>query len=651
MTIISYDVWDTIIRRTVHPDMVKIWLADHLIEHHAEYIKPDLRDSATLLHYRQLVERAVGQRSVSLGKDDEYHLHEVIGGWLHQVTISGVCDMTTLTQDLYDRELSFERRCIYLDPNIVATFDADGADKRIFVSDFYMGQGEIRKFLEHLGVASYFHDGYSSVDYGLNKRSGRLFERVLEVEGITAADLYHTGDNAYSDVEVPKRLGIYATHYVPMEEHTQRERREQEFSRFKHVSDELKGRLNSLAMSKDSSSALSVIFVDFIKQVQAVALDKQVGKVFFFTREGEFFQRLYQVLRDASPLKAQMPEAELLEVSRIATFAPSIFHLSLDEMMRVWNLYSTQSPGAMLKTLDLNAEEFKTYFDRYDMPLDVTIKYPWLDQRMQRLFQDDEFISLANSAFSEKRRRMCGYLSSRGLVQGLKSCVVVDIGWRGTIQDNIAKVFPETMFHGIYLGLSKMLNPQYSNVSKYAAGPDLNKDDSSEDQELLRFVAPLEMLTNSDSGSVVGYDEDQSGWRAVRYHSKAEDEVFHNFTNAFQKRMLDVVRENADLFLSFSLDRELLKKKSRSAWWSLMKRPPVDVVKAYFGLSHNETFGVGAFVPRTEGLGRFWLVHLALSKEYRRTFKSRVNGLGWTDGYITLTNGYVLKFVLDNFYS
>ena len=47
-----------------------------------------------------------------------------------------------------------------------------------------------------------------SCEYKLNKGSGRLFGKILEIEGISPDEIIHIGDNTISDYFIPKGLGI-----------------------------------------------------------------------------------------------------------------------------------------------------------------------------------------------------------------------------------------------------------------------------------------------------------------------------------------------------------------------------------------------------------------------------------------------------------
>ncbi|MDT9126933.1 hypothetical protein, partial [Escherichia coli] len=65
--------------------------------------------------------------------------------------------------------------------------------------------------------------------------------------------------------------------------------------------------------------------------------------------------------------------------------------ISIKEMMRVRNLYSTQSISSLFKTLNVAPETFQSFIDKYGIPADEQIQYPWQDSRIQQLFDDSGF--------------------------------------------------------------------------------------------------------------------------------------------------------------------------------------------------------------------------------------------------------------------
>jgi FMN phosphatase YigB (HAD superfamily) len=496
--IASYDIWDTVIRRRCHPDTVKVHVARVLMLLAGDCIKPHLRDPWVLFHFRQLAERSIGREAQNRGLDDEYSIEHVLQRWIDTVTDRSANLPNSIVESLLREEIDQEKAVIYKDPNIEEQFRLDGSERRVFVSDFYMGKPHLVELLESVGLAHCFDEGYVSCDVGLNKRSGRLFGHVLETEGVATGQVNHWGDNHHSDVNMPRSIGIKSHHYVPEAEHAARVSREQRFHDREAV---LRGLMRSEGSKGDDVQAIASrcapLFIGFLLFVQEQIVRQGLERVYFFTREGEFFLRIYETLRAQSPFVGRLPKGELLEVSRIATFGPSVQELTATEMMRVWNLYSTQSPRAMLKTLDLPIDTFGHFFIDRGMELDTPIQYPWQDGRMIALFENKEFRSQAEDVLKSRREMFLTYCAQRGLDSSVRRCAVVDIGWRGTIQDNVACMMPRTHFSGFYLGLSRVLNTQPANTSKHAFGPDLNVLENKAARDLLEFVAPIEMLTNS----------------------------------------------------------------------------------------------------------------------------------------------------------
>jgi len=84
----------------------------------------------------------------------------------------------------------------------------DKGNRIIFVSDMYLDEDFIRGILKSLGIYRNGDGLYVSSRTGLTKGSGRLYELILEKEGIPPVELCHCGDSLYSDIYVPAKMGI-----------------------------------------------------------------------------------------------------------------------------------------------------------------------------------------------------------------------------------------------------------------------------------------------------------------------------------------------------------------------------------------------------------------------------------------------------------
>ncbi len=640
--LVSYDIWDTVIRRNCHPDVVKVFTNSELILRTGREIPFHLRDSGVLLKFRQLAERNIGQASARQGLDDEYQITEVMGALVQRVC-PGLSPASTqsLVDELVEAELDFERKIIHLDPSIAQAVSRDGATRRIFISDFYMSRSQLFQLLESVGAADYFDDGYVSCDLRLNKRSGRLFDRIAELERVAFADWSHVGDNRHSDVDMPAGKGITCHHYIPEPQHSQRHENE---CRFDSRADQLATLLKPTAEEALAYPALAdalPLLIGFTLQIQEQIHASGAKEAFFFTREGEFYLRLYEALRPWSPYRESLPEGRLLEVSRLATFAPSLAAFNTTELMRIWNLYSTQSFKALFRTLGFDEAVFGPLAERHGIELDEPIQYPWLDERVQRFFADGDVQSAADGELTRQRRDTRAYLDDRfrRLSHG-DTAVIVDVGWRGTIQDNVATLYPALRFHGVYLGLSKLLNSQPANVSKIAYGPDLNL--AEEGARLLRFVAPIEMICNSPNGSVTGYVVEAGKPKAVRKIDDNENRAFEQFSRALQDALVACAERLGPQLQRDAYDSAHLRKAALGGWSNMIQRPTKDMLDAYFTLEHNETFGVGAFVTKADRMSARSLLWLMLTRNGRRIARGRISAIGWVDGYLQWRNDHRL---------
>jgi FMN phosphatase YigB (HAD superfamily) len=605
----TVDVWDTLLRRRCHPDAVKLHTASLLLFHCRADIRPELRDSRTLFHLRLEVERDVARASATNpARDDEYSLREVFNLWVTRA-LQGDRNLASILDELEEEEFLQEQSVSYPDPGIGAVLLRYPAERTLFLSDFYMPAERLSALLKSKGLLDGFDGGHSSCDHGLNKRSGRLYLALQKLYGVAPEEHFHIGDNLRSDVKVPRGLGMTALHYRHSAEERGRNRRNCAL----HDRDALYRRIQrkcrdtalklpdrKQARCFDYGITLAPLFVGFALFILESVQCDQAGQLFFFVREGEFFAKTYEELRNGpSRLSRFTPAAGVLEVSRMATFSASLQDISVDEMMRLWSAYDPQSMKTWAYSLGLDPAIVAAWCDRYGIKFDLPLLHPWQDDRVRKLLQDGHCRQTLGQLIQEKRLLLLDYLKTQGLAEGGR-VAVVDIGWRGSIQDNIATVLPSTRFFGYYLGLQEFLNPQPLNGSKTAFGPNLNT--VPEGVRLFRNLPLIEMLTNSPRGSVTGYERTADGRVCVRrLIDEDEDQVHFDVVQHIQAGILHGVRTWAEYVHVHALSSAELRAEGEAIWARMIERTPRMVAGALARLKHNELFGRGAFErPKTE---------------------------------------------------
>jgi len=624
---------------------VKLHVARVLVLRHGGNLPRENRGIWRLLRLRQQAEREIGDDRRKGGLDDEYGHREVYARWLALAGFpDGEATRNGLIDELERAELEQEGHVTYADPHIAEELRGHAADRTMFLSDFYMPARHLRLLLNDKGLGAFATDGLVSCEVGLNKRSGRLYRHVHESLRIAPDMHLHVGDNPHADVAAARAAGIEPHHYKPSDEHARREAREAGFA---NRAGYLRDAVDDLAASASAPAGInaeihaygvrcSPLFVGYVLDIMEHAAARGADSVFFFTREGEFFAELYRRLAASNVLGAPVPDAMLLEVSRLATFAASLETCSTDELMRMWNLYSVQSLRAMLVSLGIDAAGFVSHATRCGIDIDEPVTWPWQDERVRRFLDDGTVKATLEGHLRQRREALLAYLDAAGVPTSGGSMEIADIGWRGTIQDNLAHLLPAVTIHGHYLGLNRYLNTQPPNALKQAFGPDRNASDALAD--LIDFVAPIEMLSNSPNGSVVGYEPHHGTMRALREADAAENAVFDTCSRHFQRGVLDSATFWADFLRTHAYTAGDLRPLSLQIWRDIISAPPPFLAHAYFQLNHNETFGVGGYADKRERPPASTFVLALVSRNRRRQAREFLRHCGWIPGLLAASN-------------
>ncbi len=634
--VLSLDLWDTVIRRKCHPDEIKISTARYIFLKYNNFIKDEFKNVLLLAKKRVECERKIA-KSKSSDFDDEYIITDVFA-LLIEETFNDLSEKENIVFDLYNYELNTEKEFAYLDPTISQKIKTINYEKLAYISDFYAKKTFLDSILESIGIDFKFDYKFVSCDYSLNKRSGRLYDKAESEIGIKPAEHIHIGDNKHSDVDIPIKKGITAIHYLPEEEHNNRKQKEAGFSfnklrnykDFENIIERYKSSLSSEKSPYKTGVEISSFFVTFVLWVIENSIKNGIQKIYYFTREGEFFKQIHDSIKKNNPYLMNIPEAEILEVSRISTFAPSLREVSLDEMMRIWNQYSVQSMAAFFKSVNIKQDDVKIYLDKYGIDFEQVIQYPWLDERVKDLFADTDFVKFFQNSIQNQKNQFLLYSKSKAMTTDEKAKIaIVDIGWRGTIQDNICYLFPNYDIYGYYLGLIPFLNEQPKNSFKFGF---LNE--SPDCELMLRNVTPLEMLSNSPNGSTIGYENGI----AKRKKEKYEDDIFYEYTKYAQDGILDMVKVYCDILKIHALTSDAFKEDAFNKLKLLVRYPRKDLAEVYFTLKHNEEFGVGAFVDKHTEFRPLLFFKALLFRKKRRELIDFLNGTSWPQGYLVKYN-------------
>lgn len=185
---VSFDVFDTLIeRKCLTPEQLFINTGIKVLgnRNKTEYLK--IRKQAENNAYNLLGAQAT--------LDDIYNNMNVF----NNKTIS----------NLKREEINQELANCYPKKKIqdIYKYAVESNKKIIIISDMYLSKDIISKMLKKCGYDRY-EKLYVSNEYGVDKRSGKLFDLVLKKENIESNDIIHIGDSLKADILGAKKNNI-----------------------------------------------------------------------------------------------------------------------------------------------------------------------------------------------------------------------------------------------------------------------------------------------------------------------------------------------------------------------------------------------------------------------------------------------------------
>jgi predicted HAD superfamily hydrolase len=530
ISLVSFDVFDTVVHRRTHPDAIVWGVAQWLAREMPCFRGPNQLDTLEGRHraYVRLI-----HAKAALGLDLDLSLDELVLPWVRECAGGAFEGDESLARKLAEVESAYETASCFCNPTFLAL--ATELKKRgirlVYTSDMYLGAKYIDRILDACGYVGVFDGGYVSGDLSLLKRTGRLFDAVLTTEGLNGHELFHIGDNELSDGVRPAEKGIRALVHKERRLVSRHRRMAYDYQRAKVertwlgmlVAQFAEAGLDERGTPEEAYGrrVLGPIFTSFIHRLLERCREENIGKVFFVAREGYALKLLFdqlvpQVFKDGE----QTPVGLYLGVSRLTTFLAAMRGFSLREIAASFNNtrhYSICNLFAPLRIGDdvLLRIARKHGFEDINEPLPpFFMQWPPLF----RLLEDSEIQSIIRSKSAETKQKLELYLEELGFFDHDR-VAVIDVGWSGQIQDNLYSVIKDRadcpQIFGIYLGttLAAHWRKTPANWMEWTLTDSCHLGWSG--KTAFEFVQGLEAVVRSPHGTVVGYEEDGFGIRPL----------------------------------------------------------------------------------------------------------------------------------------
>lgn len=379
----------------------------------------------------------------------------------------------------------------------------------ILTSDMYLNEQALKEVLNHVGIKykEYYDKIFVSCDYGCTKKNGGLYKKIKELYKVEYSEIVHIGDALRSDFLMPTILGIKAVWIKPEYYGTCSIYRKKDISN-----------LNRFITNhtKDKCYEYNVGYKYFGPLLYGFALwlDEHIPhdgkKVYFLAREGYTFLKALEKMglkRECMHyllVSRRSINNALLWTNKDAT--SMILNLGIDREIsyeKILNLLNiTDKPEKkLLETMYRSSKEI----------IEDTEAYEFISEKFEQIVIDSK----------KQYEMMKCYFESMDF-NGESDCIIVDVGWAGTMQqclNRYLKTIKSTKrVKGLYLGVH---TNNYHDDDK--EGFLFDGDSVKKQKEIFSFVGMLESFLSEQIGSVRQYCSKDGRYEAERCSYEYDD--------------------------------------------------------------------------------------------------------------------------------
>ena len=607
-----YDIFDTIVSRKVQPEYVKKMWATNMVKIF------NLEISAIDLYKLRFdIEADLGKKALENGFDAEIIYDDIIKE-IHRKLNTNIPYKDFLSKSKAE-EIEIEANVLYTNEDVIKQIKEQRKNKgNIYcVSDMYLSKEMILSIFEKLGIANLFNDIFVSSEYKANKRSGKLYDIVLKELKAKSEDCIMYGDNKDKDCDMPLSKNIEA-------KHIDRSKLYKQYDEFlaNNTPEKVNGDLWAISKeNNDNFNNMIFSLYNFIDKLYFKLKADGYHEVFFLAREGEYLKKLFDYYVENS--YNEKIKSHYLYVSRKSTYLPSLKSIEKEDFSYLLNQYSYVTVKEFLKSLNLPNEDI----DLIEKDLKDVFSF---DYKIPNFKNSIEFRVLKKSPVFresfERNRIEQNELFNKYIKQhsDSKRIMIVDIGWNGSIQDNIQNILGNSYdVSGCYFGLC-LRDKKYSG-KKYGL---IFSNDPYENKQYRLYYENrtlYEIMCGASHGSANKYIlNNKKQVETLLFSKKEEQDIFKNVVKPAQDVMFERFKNIVNTVCNKYYDTIEVEKIFNKIQFDMLYYPSKEQLEFFDRIYHYENFGVFEFTTFNNKNGislKKWLKeHIKFFIHYGRYF-------------------------------
>lgn len=317
--------------------------------------------------------------------------------------------------------------------------------------------------------------------------------------------------------------------------------------------------------------------------------ENDIKDVFFFAREGHFLKKLFDLYQDEHKTGEEI-RTHYLFVSRQSTMMPALKKIEEENFDIIFRQYMDISIYDFLSSIGFQISEISEIGERIKVHIHTEIESFKDSSVFKRLLRDDRFCELYEIKRQEQKKWFRHYIDSFGVDYSEQMCVV-DVGWKGTIQDNIFEFLNEEIeIVGYYVGI---IGQGISNELNRKEGILFNTDLKTFSPYFFVFgdtTSLYETMLGASHGSACKYEYENGKATVVLTDDEKESELFSLVVNPIQKYI-------ERIFIKIDSVCHYYNDLMPEEFWAdiharLVFKPSETQIKTFVNMYHRENFGV-----------------------------------------------------------
>lgn len=432
---VSFDVFDTLIKRNVNEekDIFKI------VEK-----KYDEIYNTKSNFYKNRIEAETLSRNIKKG--NEITLEDIYSNIIYEKDVS---------DELKTMEIKTELEYCVRNSDFYEIYNYCVENKKhiFIISDMYLSKTIIEEILKKNGY-KIFDDIFVSSEYNLKKSNGKIFDFILNEKNILSKKITHIGDNPIADYIMPKLKGINAILIKHKIKNNQFYGNKLCYSDLTYnIMMSSINNLNGISeryIENQGICILTPLLYSFCLGLHNYLKKNKIEKIFFLARDAKVIFDVY--------LKMYPEDTNIsyyINISRKSvTFASFSNNITLEEFELVADsIIKRKKVYEIINILELDIEKYKD--ELMINCIDVNSEYEKLNIKYKKIFWN--IVKNDFQKFCDQQRKL--FKKFLILNNFMGNICIVDIGWKGTIQNKIDAFCKNnnisTKVYGYYMGIYK----------------------------------------------------------------------------------------------------------------------------------------------------------------------------------------------------